>query len=69
MTEARYTRGRLRRGGSSSIISGRRIGQENNVSRYYRMISIGTVTGLSNALGYLTESFSYDAFGNMLGVG
>ena len=71
MTEARYTRGLgLRRGIGSIISEERRTGQENNtVSRYYHYDGIGTVTGLSNALGYLTESFSYDAFGNMLGCG
>ncbi|MEK7314463.1 MAG: RHS repeat-associated core domain-containing protein, partial [Deltaproteobacteria bacterium] len=70
VTRARYTRGLGYGGGIGGIISEeRRTGQGNNtVSRYYHYDGIGTVTGLSNKLGYLTQSFSYDAFGNMLGA-
>ena len=70
VTEARYTRGLGYGGGIGGIVSEERRSQNSNnsVTRYYHYDGIGTVTGLSNKLGYLTQSFSYDAFGNMLGV-
>jgi RHS repeat-associated protein len=72
-TTARYTRGLGYGGGIGSIISEERGSQDNakgnnTVTRYYHYDGIGTVTGLSNQIGYVTESFSYDAFGNMLGA-
>jgi RHS repeat-associated protein len=70
VTQVRYTRGAGYGGGIGGIISEERRSQNSNnsVTRYYHYDGIGTVTGLSNPLGYLTESFTYDAFGNMLGA-
>jgi uncharacterized protein RhaS with RHS repeats len=40
--------------------------QEDSSTAYYHHDSIGSVAGLSNVNGALSDSYSYDAFGNVL---
>ena len=60
-TTASYVRNPLAPGGIGGIISSTTATQN-----YYHYDGLGTVTVLSNASGASTQTYSYDAFGNIL---